>query len=165
MKRFFKALFWTVFILFIAVQFVPRPKKNISNHTSENDISVSHKTSVEVQDILAVSCYDCHSNNTKYPWYTNIQPISWWMGDHIDEGKKELNFSEFGTYSPRRQYRKLEEIIEEVEDGKMPLESYTLIHRNALLSAAEKNILVNWARNQRSLMASIYPADSLVRKQ
>lgn len=164
MKRFFKALLWTLLILFIAVQFVPRPKKNIAEGTLPSDISISHKTNMEVQGILVRSCYDCHSNNTTYPWYASLQPVAWWLGDHIEHGKKELNFSEFGNYAPRKQYRKLEEVIEEIEADKMPLPSYTLIHRDARLKDNERQILINWARDQRQVMAGMYPPDSLARK-
>ena len=114
--------------------------------------------------ILSKACYDCHSNNTTYPWYASLQPVAWWLGDHIEHGKKELNFSEFGNYAPRKQYRKLEEVIEEVEADKMPLPSYTLIHRDARLKDNERQILINWARDQRQVMAGMYPPDSLARK-
>ena len=97
-----------------------------------------------IKQLLQTSCYDCHSNNTAYPWYNKIQPISWFMERHIKEGKVELNFSEFGNYTKRRQKNKLKSIISQIEKEKMPLTSYTLIHRNAKLSDEEKIKLIEW---------------------
>jgi hypothetical protein len=118
-----------------------------------------------VQQILKTSCYDCHSNNTVYPWYSNIQPVAWWLKDHIDEGKRELNFSEFATYRIGRQYRKLEEINGEVKENKMPLESYTLIHSDAKLSDEQKLTLATWVTTLRDSIKAQYPEDSLKRPQ
>ena len=92
-----------------------------------------------INNQLQVSCYDCHSNNTNYPWYSKIQPAAWYLEDHIKEGKDELNFNEWDTYSSRRKNSKLRSIIKQIESGEMPLESYTLIHGGARLdSTAEK---------------------------
>jgi len=90
-------------------------------------------------------CYDCHSNNTVYPWYNKIQPISYLMENHIKEGKKELNFSNFGTYSKRKQKSKLKAIYNQIKDNEMPLWSYTLIHRNAKLFNKDKALIKKWA--------------------
>jgi hypothetical protein len=117
----------------------------------------------EVASTLQSSCYDCHSNNTHYPWYANFQPVAWWLADHVKEGKKEVNFSEFATYRIGRQYRKLEEIANEVEEGEMPLQSYTFIHGDAKLSPAQKESLINWASATRDSIKANYPADSLLR--
>jgi hypothetical protein len=97
--------------------------------------------------ILKTSCYDCHSNNTVYPWYSNIQPLAWWLQGHVNEGKEELNFDEFATYNPRRQFKKMEETEEMITEGEMPLSSYTIIHSNAVLSASQKETLINWAKS------------------
>lgn len=98
-----------------------------------------------VQAILQTSCYDCHSSTTRYPWYSKIQPGSWWMASHIKKGKEELNFSEFDKYSGRRQQSKLRAIAGSVKDGSMPLESYTWLHRESKLSGEEKRHLQSWA--------------------
>ncbi|WP_286709900.1 MULTISPECIES: heme-binding domain-containing protein [Sphingobacterium] len=97
-----------------------------------------------VKAILVQSCYDCHSNNTHYPWYSRIQPGAWYMAEHIKKGKEELNFSEFGEYSARRQRNKFRAMAGQVKDGEMPLSSYTLIHRNAVLSPEDKQVLMAW---------------------
>src|SRR5690606_25714635 len=110
-----KKILYGLLIVFIVMQFI-RPEKNISEIPSSNDIRVHHPLPADVQSILKRACYDCHSNNTHYPWYTNIQPIGWWMQDHVNEGKSELNFSEFGTYTAKKADHKLEEVIEMVEE-------------------------------------------------
>lgn len=165
MKRFLQVLFLILPALFILIQLYPRPKKNIEQSLNPNDISFSNKTIPAEQNILKSSCYDCHSNNTTYPWYSAIQPVAWWLGDHIREGKKELNFSEFGTYSLRRKYKKFGEIIKEVEEGEMPLKSYTRIHTDAKLDAAKKAQILQWANAEYERMKTLYPADSLIEKK
>jgi hypothetical protein len=97
-----------------------------------------------VVNVLQISCYDCHSNNTHYPWYSFIQPAAWLMASHIKNGKAMLNFSEFGAYSNRKQQSKLQAIINSINDNTMPLNSYIILHKNAKLSAENKRILVDW---------------------
>ena len=103
-----------------------------------SDISKVYVVPDSVTQILKTSCYDCHSNNTVYPWYSKIQPVAWWLNDHIEEGKREINFSEFATYRIGRQYKKMDEIIKQVKEDEMPLSSYTLIHKNAILTQKSK---------------------------
>jgi hypothetical protein len=152
-------------IALIAVQFI-RPEKNISSKENTGKSSISSKYSVpeNVNKILKVSCYDCHSNNTVYPTYANIQPLGWWINHHIEEGKHELNFDEFATYSIRKQYKKFDKMADEVKDGGMPLKSYTLIHKNAILSIEQKELLTNWAIAIKDSIEANYPADSLKKK-
>src|SRR6267142_1784670 len=88
-------------LLLVAIQFY-RPARNLSAAPGPNDINVKHPLPPAVKTLLANACYDCHSNNTRYPWYADVQPIAWWLGRHIDEGKRHLNFSEFGRYPPKR---------------------------------------------------------------
>ncbi|HNH22632.1 MAG TPA: heme-binding domain-containing protein, partial [Ferruginibacter sp.] len=111
------------------------------------------------------SCNDCHSNNTVYPWYAEVQPVAWWLNEHIEDGKKDLNFSEFASYRPRRQYKKLEEINELVKENEMPLNSYLWIHKDAKLSDQQKLTLANWVEATRDTLEARYPIDSLVRKK
>lgn len=154
----------TLLVVLVVIQFI-HPAKNISTLKSPNDIAVLHNVSPNVSAILNKACNDCHSNNTRYPWYNNIQPVAWWLDHHVQEGKGELNFNEFATYPLRKQYHKLEEMEEMVKEGEMPLRSYTLIHTEAKLTDQEKETLINWANSIRSEMKSKYPADSLVRKR
>ena len=164
MKKIIKSIALLLFAALIIIQFF-RLEKNLSaiDGPEANDISKVYPVPQEVASILETSCYDCHSNNTHYPWYANFQPVAWWLADHIKEGKKEINFSEFASYRIGRQYRKLEEIKKQVEEGEMPLQSYTIIHGDAKLSAAQKEILSQWASTIRDSIKANYPADSLLR--
>ena len=163
MKRIFKIVLIVLVILFVIIQFF-RPTKNRSTDLSANDITTGLIVPPNVQKILKHSCYDCHSNNTRYPWYFNIQPVAWWLDHHINEAKRELNFSEFGNYKINRQYKKLEEIIEEVETEEMPLYSYTLIHRSANLNGEQKTSIINWSKSVIQQLKVTYPPDSFVKK-
>jgi hypothetical protein len=130
-------------------QFI-RPAKNLSAAAPGPDhLTVLHPPPAAVQAVLERACYDCHSNHTRYPWYAEIQPVGWWLAGHIKEGKSHLNFSTFGTYPAKRQMRKLEELIDEVEGGKMPLASYRRIHADARLTPAEIKALTDWAEAVR----------------
>ena len=131
-------------IVLVAIQFF-HPKKNISTGISSNDITLHYTVPENVRDILKRSCYDCHSNNTIYPWYNNVQPVSWWLANHVNEGKGELNFSEFATYAPKKQFHKLNSLADSQRDNWMPLDSYLWIHRDAILNQQQKNVLIAWA--------------------
>lgn len=98
-----------------------------------------------VADLLRAACYDCHSMETKYPWYTKVSPVNGVIFQHINEGREELNFSEWASMPKRTQIRKLKELAEELEEGKMPLASYTWIHSEAELTDDQKQILIDWA--------------------
>jgi hypothetical protein len=152
--------------ILIALQFV-QPAKNVHPEPGavEKDISTVFPLPDQIDKILITSCADCHSNNTRYPWYARIQPLAWWLNNHVEEGKKELNFNEFASYRPRRQYHKLEEIIEQVKEGEMPLKSYTLIHQNAKLNESQREELSSWANTLLDTMRVRYPADSLRKKR
>ena len=127
--------------LLVMIQFI-RPEKNISEpFMTENDISKTYAINDDVHQILIKKCYDCHSNNTTYPWYNNIQPIAWWMAHHVNEGKDELNFSEFKTYSQKRANHKIEEISDAVNEGWMPLNSYLWIHHEAKITAEDRSLI------------------------
>lgn len=132
-------------IAFIGIQFV-QPPHNKNIQVSEADILLTTNIPDSVKTILKTACYDCHSNNTNYPWYSNIQPMGWMMANHIKEGKGELNFSEFRSYSTRKQISKLNGIANSIRDDIMPLTSYKLMHKQAQLSKNEKLLLVNWTQ-------------------
>lgn len=106
-----------------------------------------------------------HSNSTRYPWYAEVQPVGWWLNNHIEQGKRELNFSEFAGYCLRRQYRKLEDMVDQLNEGEMPLPSYLIIHTDAKLSREQKDGFVAWVNARRDTMKTNYPADSLMRRQ
>ena len=149
--------------IFVVVQFF-RPPKNASEGLSPADISAKLEIPREVQTILRSSCYDCHSNNTHYPWYAEIQPVGWFLSNDIQDGKRQLNFSEYGGYIVRRQYIKLNDIIEQITEEKKPLPSYLLIHRDARLSPSQRTLVIEWAKAMEDSIRARYPADSLARR-
>lgn len=136
-------------LLLVVIQFV-RPKKNDGELNVPSDISHIVTVPEDVKSILVAACYDCHSNQTKYPWYSQIMPFGWWLNHHVEEGKEHLNFSEFASYKIKRQDHKLEETLEEVEEHEMPLESYLWLHPEAKLSDTQVQRLVEWAKKART---------------
>jgi hypothetical protein len=143
-----KKILLTILAILIIIQFI-RPARNVSATVAATDITKVYEVPQHVQQLLQVACNDCHSNNTAYPWYTNIQPVGWWLQHHVNEGKEHLDFSVFGSYKPRRQAHKLEEVAEQVREGHMPLDSYLWIHKDAILSADDKAMLTAWAESLR----------------
>ncbi len=139
-------------VFLVVIQFI-HPAKNQNTTINANDIVNTYQVPDDVHKILAKACYDCHSNNTTYPWYSKIQPVDWWLNDHVNDGKRHLNFSEFGSYSTKRKAKKLKEVAGTITDNEMPLGSYTLIHRNAILTEVEKAVVVNWARSLSTQIA------------
>jgi hypothetical protein len=139
-----KKILLGILILFIGIQFI-HPARNNSGQVLATDIAKTISIPENVLALLRAACYDCHSNNTNYPWYATVQPVDWFLARHIKNGKKELNFSEFGTYSIRRQKSKLKSIASQVKDGDMPLTSYAIIHKTARLSKEEKAAIKDWA--------------------
>lgn len=148
----------------VVIQFI-HPKRNKSEGPQPNYVGNSFAISADVKSILVKACNDCHSNNTEYPWYSKLQPVDWWMDKHVREGKKKLNFDEYTHKSLRYQYHKMEEVIELVKEGEMPLDSYTWVHKDAKLTDDEKNKLYNWANAVMDTMKAKYPIDSLIRKK
>jgi hypothetical protein len=141
--RIVKKILLPLFAILVLLQLI-RPAKNKSNAPTPGDISHVTAVPADVQAILQKACYDCHSNNTRYPWYVNIQPVGLYLAHHIEEGKDELNFNEFGAYSAKRQRSKLKGIAEQIKEGAMPLSSYTLLHKAARLTAAEQAAVIKW---------------------
>lgn len=137
-------------LVFVALQFY-RPQKNISNGNHAKVFVQETNPSTEVLNILRTACYDCHSNNTEYPWYNQVAPISFWLSDHIKDGKKHLNFSDWENYTKQKKDHKLEEIIEEVQEGGMPLKEYTWTHKEANLSNQQTKQVIEWATKTRLL--------------
>ena len=113
----------------MGIQFVPTDL-NQSDTVPKTDFLLVNNTQENISALLQESCYVCHSNNTEYPWYNKVQPVAWFLEDHINEGKEELNFNEWDAYSNRRKNSKLKSIISQVKDDEMPLASYTLIHKD-----------------------------------
>ena len=140
-----KIVIW-LFITLVGIQFI-RPDSNNDNRVMVTDFIKTHEVPAQISSILRRTCYDCHSNNTEYPWYSSIQPMGWLLNKHIKEGKKKLNFSEFGTYSERKQVSKLKSMKNQIEQNKMPLPSYSMVHKKALLTSEEKNLIITYINN------------------
>ncbi len=138
-------------VIFILIQFI-RPEKNISTAATPDDIFSHYPASDSIKAMIKASCYDCHSNNTKYPWYAEVQPVAWWLDHHIEEGKGELNFSEFAAFNARFKSHKLDEVMELVENEEMPLKSYLLSHKEAKLTNAQRKEIVKWADEVRNVI-------------
>lgn len=147
-----KILLVTSFV-FIIIQFI-QPSRNKNSQLLKSDISMIVSIPDSVKSILTIACYDCHSNNTKYPWYTYIQPMGWIMENHIKKGKKELNFTEFGNYTKRKQLSMINGIVNSIKDGNMPLASYTLMHKDAQLSVNDKAILITWVQQSKDSISN-----------
>ncbi len=154
-----------VIVLLIVIQFI-KPERNLSDDQSHH-ISTKYAFPEEIAAISKAACDDCHSNKTTYPWYANVQPAAWWLSNHVNEGKKHLNFSEFTKRRIAVQNHKLEEIVEMVEEGEMPLKSYTWLglHPDAKLTQDQKSKLITWAKAQMDTIKAHYPADSLILKR
>lgn len=138
-----KKIVLALLIAFIAIQFI-QPARNTSKQLLPTDFAKVYLVPNNVQLNLQNACYDCHSNNTKYPWYINIQPMAWIMKRHIDNGKAKLNFSEFGNYTSRRQVSKMKGISNQIRDNEMPISSYKMMHKNANLTKEEKILIMDW---------------------
>lgn len=151
-------------VLLVLIQFIPA-EKNESNDM-EFDITKSYDVPDNVAMILKGACNDCHTNLTRYPWYSNIQPVKYMLADHVNEGKRKWNMSSFTKLPLAVQNHKFEEVVEMVEEKEMPLESYTYLglHPEANLSDEERKILIDWAKDQMAMLAATYPADSLKMK-
>lgn len=142
MKKILKYVLIIALLALVVIQFI-RPDKNIGGYEAVATFEAETKPAEDVRLILKENCYDCHSNHTNYPWYAEVAPVSYWLDDHLRHGKGEFNVSEWGSYSVKKKDHKLEELIEEVKEGHMPLDSYTWIHGD--LSKDEKTLLLQWA--------------------
>src|SRR6185503_5985147 len=145
-------------------QFI-HPKKNKSEGPQPNYIGNNFAIPADVKTILVKACNDCHSNNTRYPWYAKIQPVHWWLDKHIREGKKEFNFDEYTNKPLRFQYGRMNQTINLVKKGAMPLNSYTWTHKDARLKQEEKDKIIAWANSVMDTLKAHYPMDSLIRKK
>ncbi len=152
-------------VVLVVIQFF-HPEKNLSDDRTY-DVSTKYAVPEEVKSTLKVACDDCHSNKTEYPWYSNIQPVAWFLDHHVVDGKRHLNFSNFTSRPIAYQNHKFEETIEMIKEGEMPLPSYTYfgLHSGAKLTEAQKQILISWAEANMDSLKANYPADSLVMRR
>ena len=142
--RVIKKVLTVLLIVLVLIQFI-QPARNKNSAGSSTDLTRTMDVPQNIQNILTIACYDCHSNNTNYPWYAKVQPFGWLLAKHIRNGKAEINFNEFGSYSLRRQISKLNGIAKSVENETMPLRSYRLLHKNARPPGEDRKLLTDWA--------------------
>lgn len=142
MKKPFKIAIGVAVVLLVSLQLVPVDRSN-------PPITAALQPDGEVGDVLRAACMDCHSNETVWPWYARVAPVSFFVADHVEEGREHLNLSTFGEAAPRRQDHMLEEFVEVLEEGEMPLRSYTLGHPEARLTDQQRQLLMEWARAER----------------
>ncbi|MBB4803528.1 heme-binding domain-containing protein [Nodularia spumigena CS-584] len=155
MKRFIRKILFIGLIIFLLMQLYQPARNSDYGQVLPIHISRVYPIPKNVQKILQTSCYDCHSNNTQYPWYSYIQPARTFMEGHITKGKENLNFSQWGSYSKRKQENKLDRIAKQIKANEMPLASYTLIHKNAVLNNVQKEQLLNWIEKVSDSLAQI----------
>jgi hypothetical protein len=151
--KWLKRLVIALAILFIAAQFV-RP--SMTNPAVDESLTLRARAQIqpEVYAVMERSCNDCHSNKTSWPWYSQMAPVSWYLSRHVNQGRRELNISDWARYDNNRAMRKLDAICEEVQAGEMPIKSYLLLHPSASLSEADKQALCNWANQERTRLST-----------
>lgn len=152
MKKVLKYLLLIVLVGLVVIQFINRPER-VNEPVTQDDIIENLQVNADMAGLLKAACYDCHSNQPRYPWYASIAPVSWSIAEHIEHGRDELNFSRWATYSARTRDHKLEEMVEEVEVGNMPLPGYVAMHKEANLSAEQFEMLKTWVEAERAKIA------------
>ncbi len=155
-----KKILLALLIVLGLIQFI-RPPQNLGNDQTGH-ISTLFPMPAQLQQTLRIACYDCHSNLTRYPWYFKLQPAAWFMENHVVDGKRHLNFSELAKRPVWLQYKKLHETQEMIDKGEMPLGSYTLIHKDAILKDGQKQEIIDWAVAAMDSLKAHNPADSLI---
>ncbi len=131
------------FVVFVVIQLFRIDKTNPPVHSEDNFVEI-YQTPDSLQTLIKNACYDCHSNESIYPWYAEVAPISWVIKGHINEGREHLNFSDFGKYNKDQMEHVLMEAAEQLEKGKMPMRSYVNFHEEANLSEAERQALIDY---------------------
>jgi|SRR5262244_1837651 len=153
MLRVLKIILIPGVILFAGIQLI-RPARTNPPVDESQTIFARTQMTPQVAAILNRACNDCHSNKTVWPWYTNVAPISWWLTNHVTDGRRNLNYSEWGKLPADRQDRKLRQICDEVEDGNMPLSSYVPMHPQARLSEEDNKTLCDWTAAERERLSN-----------
>jgi len=148
MKKTIKSVLIILAAAFITIQFY-RPDRTAPPIVQAETLEASVQVPGDISLIMERSCNDCHTNQTHYPWYSNVSPFSWFLANHIKDGRRHLNFSVWNTYSDKKKSQKLEEICEQLESEEMPLPSYLWIHRDAVLSDADSKALCDWATQEK----------------
>ena len=153
MKKIIKIIFALLAIVFILIQFI-RPLRINPISDKTRDITATINIPSNVKQILDRSCYDCHSNNTRWPWYSYIAPVSWLIAQDVNNGREKINYSEWGNYSLTDQVSNFDDIAKMVKNGEMPLPKYLFLHSDAKLTDADKDLLIKWAKAESDSLMS-----------
>ncbi len=146
-KKVLKFALIAVVVVVVGAQ-IFRPERTNPPVLAAETLEASTEVPADIRQIISRSCNDCHSNNTIYPWYSNISPASWFLKNHIEEGRRHLNFSVWNTYSTEKKAKKLDEICEHVRSGEMPLPSYLWLHGDAALTESDAAALCDWSKRE-----------------
>jgi hypothetical protein len=157
MKKILKIIFIILIIGLIVIQFVNKPDKTTSSEVSPAHITKQLNVPADVENILKRSCYDCHSNHTKWPWYSSVAPVSWLVADDVESGRKKMNFSDWTKLSESKREARLNDICEEIKADEMPLPKYLVLHSDAKLSQGDKDILCRWAETELKKLEEANP--------
>jgi hypothetical protein len=156
LKKVVKITLIVIVVGLIVAQFI-RPNFSNPPVVPSETLAASTELPNDVQRVLSRSCNDCHSNETRYPWYSKVTPFNWFLADHVEDGRKEMNLSVWNTYSPKKKIKKLEEICEQVEQAEMPLPSYLWIHRDAVMADGDAQLLCSWAKAESARIQTANP--------
>ncbi|MCB0476087.1 MAG: heme-binding domain-containing protein [Flavobacteriaceae bacterium] len=138
-----KKVIWIILLILIGLQFIPVDKPQVTGNNPNDLLSVVSVPDT-VADILKNSCYDCHSNQTIYPWYSHVAPVSWLVAKDVREGREHVNFSNWQVLELTKKAEHLENMIDEIKDGEMPMSIYTAIHQDARLSEEQQKLIIDW---------------------
>lgn len=153
MKKIIRYVLLFLLFAFVVIQFIKRPEI-VNEPVTDSDIMLALNVDERIATMLQSACYDCHSNQTRSPWYAHVAPVNWWIADHVEEARDELNFSLWTTFTAKRRDHKLEELVEMVESREMPLPNYVTLHKEADLSDEQIASLVAWANSVRADIAT-----------
>jgi hypothetical protein len=156
MRRILKYLAGAAIVVAVGIQAI-RPERTNPTSDSTKDITSESAVPDDVKAMLVRSCFDCHSNQTVWPWYSNIAPVSWLVAGDVKEGRKHLNFSEWNGYSTSKRLVKLEALAKEVDKEDMPPEIYTDMHKNAVLTRQDRERIITWAESLGDSLAAHEP--------
>ncbi len=151
-----KYLRWGVVVLavaFVGIQFI-RPERTNPSFDRAKDFASQPGSDSSIASILRRACYDCHSDETRWPWYSNIAPASWQVVDDVNTGRRHVNFSIWGKYPPSRRSESLDDIHDQISSGDMPLKKYLLLHPDARLTQAERDSIVAWADREKQKLGA-----------
>ena len=157
MKKILKIIVIVLIIGFIVIQFINRPDKSTTTEVTPGHITKVMNVPANVESILKRSCYDCHSDHTVWPWYSSIAPASWLVGDDVVKGRKKMNFSQWSKIPVAKQEARLNEICEEIKSDEMPLPPYLILHGDAKLSQADKDVLCQWVETELKKLEDANP--------